>query len=193
MSNDKNILGVTSGYKIVRVGRPRKGERFICPKTGHYVKWLNDYDGEYICAIVEFKNSIDKFNEFIAENNVQVGSYLKVSEDFPGVNQHIRGKVVQVIAVDKGTQCFHVKYESATITVAFEYCQKVVRRMMPWDMDTMPERVKVKLKEGSDEIYWARPSSSSQAIIGTRCWKYLHLFESFIQPDGSPCGAEIYI
>lgn len=61
--------------------------------------------------------------------------------------------------------------------------------VVPWDMDAMPERVKVKRKNGdSDKLWWASPTSDTTVVVGIGTYGYRELLDNFVQSDGSPCG-----
>lgn len=203
------IEGIPEGWEVVDCRQVKQGEYYMGGgKTPN--QWgphdADTSNGYYLIVRRKEKTLAERFNEWLKANGIKVGSRVKVtrvataaefpdrrtSEENDAEREHVAGKVCTIVGILHNCQCVRVRHDYSTVApqMFFEVCEPVKKVLKPWDMDTMPERVKVTTRAG--DTYWAFPASKTNAGVGhSLIERYDSLLRNYTQADGSPCGIEV--
>jgi len=203
------IEGLPEGWEVVGFRKAETAEYYLggeeTPSQWYYDSSSN---GTYVIVRRKEKTLAERFDEWLKTNDIKLGSRVKVTRvataaEFPdrrtfaendAEREHVAGKVCTIVGILHHCQCVRVRHDDSIMApqMFFEVCAPVKKVLKPWDMDTMPERVKVKHKVHGNLVYWARPTGIEHAVVGaTNVMTYRDLLANYTQGDGSPCGIEV--
>jgi hypothetical protein len=204
------IEGLPDGWEVVGFRQALPGEYYLGgqkePSQWNSVLIGEKSSGTYVIVRRKEKTLVERFDEWVKANDIKAGSKVKVTRavraaEFPQrgmADDYDYDRLVAaadtqtVINLYSNTGCLRVTAGRGDAQIPFEVCEPVKKVLKPWDMDTMPERVKVKHKVHGNLVYWARPTGIEHAVVGaTNVMTYRDLLANYTQADGSPCGIEV--
>lgn len=203
------IEGLPDGWEVVGFRQASPAEYYLGgqkkPSQWNPVFMGEKSSGTYVIVRRKEKTLTERFDEWVKANDIKVGSRVKITravkaDEFPQrgmVDDYDYDRLVAaadtqtVIYLYPDSGCLRVTAGSGNARVPFEVCEPIKKVLKPWDMDTMPVRVKIHPKNNSAKTYWSFPITSTAADVGGVLRRYCELLDDYVQADGSPCGIEV--